>query len=127
MPNAHNGYYDATLEMGYIGLSLLIMFLTTTLHCIGRLIDRDSARGWVILSIALYILIHNGLETTWMRGFEFMWIVFLIIATDLARSCQAWERNGPQQRIFPQRVRAMRRSVGRRPRSIAAPPQERPT
>ena len=45
MPNAHNGYLDATLEMGYVGLALLVAFLLATLHAAGRLVDRDPARA----------------------------------------------------------------------------------
>ena len=52
MPNAHNGYYDTTLEMGYVGLALLVVFITATLHAIGRVADRDPARARLVLSLA---------------------------------------------------------------------------
>ena len=45
MPNAHNGYYDVMLELGYIGLAFLIIFLIATLHVIGRMAVRDFGRG----------------------------------------------------------------------------------
>ncbi len=35
MPNAHNGYYDTMLELGYVGLAFLLVFL-----------DLDPARHW---------------------------------------------------------------------------------
>jgi hypothetical protein len=38
-----------------------------------------------MLSLALYIIIWNYLESLWMRGFEFLWVVFLIIAAEAAR------------------------------------------
>jgi exopolysaccharide production protein ExoQ len=85
MPNAHSGYYDTTLEMGYIGYALLVIFIIATLHAIGRLADRDPARAWLVLSLALYIILWNYLETLWMRGFEFLWVVFLIIAAEAGR------------------------------------------
>lgn len=85
MPNAHNGYYDTILELGYIGLMLLTAFLTATLSNLGRVIDYDIRRGWVMLSVVLYVGIHNGLESTWMRGFECMWIVFLVIVVEIVR------------------------------------------
>jgi exopolysaccharide production protein ExoQ len=85
MPNAHNGYYDTILELGYIGFTLLLAFITATLHSIRRVIDQDPRRGWVLLSLALFIGIYNGLESAWMRGFEFMWVVFLIIAAEIVR------------------------------------------
>jgi exopolysaccharide production protein ExoQ len=88
MPNSHNGYYDTTLDLGYIGYGLLMAFIFATLHAIGRVADRDRGRAWFVLAIALYIIINNYLESFWMRGFEFMWVVFVIVAVDIARDWQ---------------------------------------
>jgi O-antigen ligase len=85
MPNAHNGYYDTMLEMGYVGLAFLVVFIITTLHAIGRIADRDPARAWVVLSLALFIILYNYLESLWMRGFEFLWVVFVILAAEIGR------------------------------------------
>ncbi|MBL8565389.1 MAG: O-antigen ligase family protein [Hyphomicrobiaceae bacterium] len=86
MPNAHNGYLDTILEMGYLGFFLLVTFVATTLHAAGRLVDRDPARGWAVLTLAFFIIITNGLESMWMRAFEFLWLVFLILAAEVARA-----------------------------------------
>ncbi len=86
MPNAHNGYLDTILEMGYVGLLLLVAFIAATLHAIGRMADRDFVRAWLILSLAFLIIITNGLESLWMRGFEMLWIVFLILAAEVGRN-----------------------------------------
>jgi len=88
MPNAHNGYYDTILEMGYLGLGLLVAFIIVTLHAIGRVADRDPARAWLVLSIALYTILYNYLESLWMHGFEFLWLVFLILAVEIGRYSQ---------------------------------------
>lgn len=88
MPNAHNGYYDTMLEMGYIGYSLLLAFIIATLHAIGRVAERDPTRAWLLLSLALYVIIHNGLESTWMRAFDLMWVVFAIVAAETGRQLQ---------------------------------------
>ncbi len=85
MPNAHNGYLDTMLEMGYVGFVLLVTFIAATLHAIGRMADRNFTRAWFVLSLALYIIISNGLESLWMRGFEMMWIVFLILVAEIGR------------------------------------------
>ena len=97
MPSAHNGYLDTMLEMGYIGLALLVIFIIATLHVIGRAADRDPARAWSVLSLALFIMIYNGLESTWMRGFEFEWLVFLILAAEIARY---WQPSHPDGRAL---------------------------
>jgi O-antigen ligase len=88
MPNAHNGYYDTTLELGYIGYYLLVVFLLTTLHAVGRIAYRDATRAWLVLSLLLYIICFNYLESLWMRGFEFLWVVFLIVAAEIGRYWQ---------------------------------------
>jgi exopolysaccharide production protein ExoQ len=85
MPNAHNGYLDTKLEMGYTGFFLLIIFICATLHAVGRVADRNPARAWILLSLGLQIIITNGLESLWMRGFEFMWVVFVIIVAEIGR------------------------------------------
>jgi O-antigen ligase len=88
MPNSHNGYYDTTLELGYVGYCLLIVFILATLHAIGRVADRDRGRAWFVLSVALYIIMYNYLESNWMRGFEFLWVTFVILAVDIGRYWQ---------------------------------------
>jgi O-antigen ligase len=88
MPNAHNGYYDTMLETGYVGLAFLITLLLATLHAIGRVADRDRARAWLLLSLVLFIILYNFLETLWMRAFDLLWVVFVIAAAEIARHWQ---------------------------------------
>jgi exopolysaccharide production protein ExoQ len=85
MPNAHNGYYDTMLEMGYLGLAFLVVFIIATLHAIGRVADRDPVRAWLVLSLGLCIILFNYLESLWMRGFEFLWVVFVILSVEIGR------------------------------------------
>jgi O-antigen ligase len=96
MPNAHNGFYDTTLELGYVGYYLLVAFILATLHAIGRIVPRDPRRAWILLSVALYIICFNCLESLWMRGYEFLWVVFLIVVADIGRDYQ----------FLPQRIAA---------------------
>lgn len=92
MPNGHNGYYDTILDLGYIGLALLMVFIFATLHAIGRVADSERGRGWMMLSLAFFIIIHNCLETSWMRGDNVLWMVFVIVAVEVARYSQAIPR-----------------------------------
>jgi exopolysaccharide production protein ExoQ len=89
MPNSHNGYYDATIEMGYVGYYMLLIFILATLHAIGRVLPRDPVRAWILLSLTLYFVSFNYLESLWMRGFEFLWLMFLIITAEIGRYLQA--------------------------------------
>jgi exopolysaccharide production protein ExoQ len=85
MPSAHSGYLDVKLELGYIGFALLLGFIFTTLHAIGRVADHDRARAWLMLSLALYVILTNFLETTWMRGMEPLWMIFVVVAVEAGR------------------------------------------
>jgi exopolysaccharide production protein ExoQ len=85
MPNSHNGYYDTMLEMGYVGLAFLLVFILATLHAVGRVADRDPARARLVLSLAVFIILYNYFESYWMRGFEFLWVVFVILAAEIGR------------------------------------------
>ena len=89
MPNAHNGYLDTKLELGYVGFVLLMTFISATIHAIGRVADRDRVRAWMLLSLALFVILFNLLESLWMRGFEFLWVVFLIVVAETARYWRA--------------------------------------
>lgn len=89
MPNAHNGYLDTMVEMGYVGYGLLLGFIVATLHAIGRIADRTPIRAWLVLSLAVHVIITNGLESLWMRGFEMLWVLFVIVAAETARFWKA--------------------------------------
>ena len=101
MPNAHNGYVDTKLEMGYVGFALLMTFVIATLHAIGRVADRDPARAWLVLSLALFIIIYNGFESTWMRSFEFLWVVFAIVAAEIGRYWEPFHPGGRSRTWLP--------------------------
>jgi O-antigen ligase len=100
MPNAHNGYYDTMLELGYIGWGFLMVFIFTTVHAIGRVADRDRGRAWSMLAIALYVIIYNGLESLWMRAYEFLWVVFVILAVDICRYWRPLPLTGAMKRAI---------------------------
>jgi len=107
MPEAHNGYLDTTLEMGYVGLACLVIFIMTTFNAIGRLADRDPARAWLMLTLAIFITFHNLLESSWMHGYNLLWLVFMIVAAQVARYSQpfASTRPRPQDRgVLPSRA-----------------------
>jgi exopolysaccharide production protein ExoQ len=93
MPNGHNGYLDTIVELGYVGFALLLSFVTLTVHACGRLADRDLFRGWIVLSLVVFIVISNGLESWWMRAFEYLWVLFLILAAEIGRH---WVRFAPR-------------------------------
>jgi O-antigen ligase len=114
MPNAHNGYYDTMLEMGYIGLALLLTFIVATLHAVGRVADRDPRRAQVLLSLALFIILYNFFESLWARGFEFLWVLFVIVAAEIARYWGPFPLSGAAQSSAIRRAGAPGASPGAR-------------
>jgi exopolysaccharide production protein ExoQ len=112
MPNAHNGYFDTTLELGHVGLTLLLAFIFASLHAIGRFADRDPARARLLLSLALFVICWNYFESLWMRGYEFLWVLFLFVVVEIARCCQPL----PARRA----VRRSRRPAPAEPGPLAA-------
>jgi hypothetical protein len=50
--------------------------------------DRDRARAWLLLSVALFVVTYNFLETPWLRAFNVLWVVFVIVAVEAARYWQ---------------------------------------
>ena len=103
MPNAHNGYYDTMLELGYVGRAFLLIFLVASLHVIGRVAEHDYKRAWILLSVALFIIIYNSLETFWLRAFETPWVVFVIVSVEAARYWQPSLLKAPASRSRPAR------------------------
>lgn len=106
MPEGHNGYYDTTLELGYVGFTILLIFIFSTLHAVGRVADRDPVKALLVLSLALYVMVHNLLESLWMRGAEFLWLLFLFLVVEIARYWRPF-----RQREAAQRSMAVQNSV----------------
>jgi O-antigen ligase len=96
MPSAHNGYLDTMVDMGYVGLCLLVVFILATLHAIGRVADREPARAWLLLTLALFVILTNFLETTWMHGMDMLWLMFVIVAAEASRFWQPFHTGVPE-------------------------------
>jgi exopolysaccharide production protein ExoQ len=104
MPHAHNGYLDTMLELGYVGFFFFLAFVLTTLHYCGRVLDLYPARGWSILGLAYFVMINNFLESTWMRGAEFLWVAFLFLAAEIARCQRASQSQQSLRPVSPERA-----------------------
>jgi exopolysaccharide production protein ExoQ len=100
MPSAHNGYLDRIVDTGYIGLALFLIFIFTTIHATGRVANRDPTRAWLLLSIALFVIIVNFLESGWLHGFDVLWVPFVIVVAEAGRYWQPVHR-GPASRPVP--------------------------
>jgi exopolysaccharide production protein ExoQ len=108
MPSAHNGYLDTMIDTGYVGFLLFMIFIFATLHAIGRVAHRESARAWLLLTLALFVILTNFLESTWMHGMDMMWLIFVVVAAEAGRYWQS-ERFGVSAPVTPDPLPASRR------------------
>ena len=87
MPSGHSGYWDTMLELGSVGYPFLIIFIMATLHGLKRVQDRDPTLAWLLLTLAIYVIITNMIETVWMAGGDMNWMMFLLVVAEVARFC----------------------------------------
>ena len=125
MPYAHNGYLDTMLDTGYIGLVVFLVFIFTTLHAIGRVANRDPARAWLLLSIALFSILVNFLETGWMHGGDGLWLMFVVVVAEAGRYWQPFHRGlrpdpSAVSRPFPGGAPVLARASASRRRPVPA-------
>jgi exopolysaccharide production protein ExoQ len=83
MPHAHNAYLDVILDIGYFGFAIAIGFLVSVAGGIHATARKAPRAAWLPLSLFLFGLAHDLLETSFFRGFDDAWIVLLTIAGSL--------------------------------------------
>lgn len=114
-PNqAHNGYLEVYLNLGWVGVALLAGVLTTSYrNALGALL-RDRRGGSLYLAYFLVAVVYNLTEAAFKESHP-VWIAFLLAATSLA-TAPAGERANILSRV---RIRPGRH----RPDLPAAEPQ----
>ncbi|MGD9667552.1 MAG: O-antigen ligase family protein [Hyphomicrobiaceae bacterium] len=85
MPASHSGYLDMRLETGYFGLLLFLAFIVATLYSLERVRQHHPDWGPPFLSLFIYVLVMNLLETIWFVQYDPLWILFLLLAANAAR------------------------------------------
>jgi exopolysaccharide production protein ExoQ len=106
MPHSHNGYVDIVLQLGYVGLACLIMLISTTVLAVERIAKRDRARSWLLLSMIIFIMFNNHLESSFMHGGDFLWVVFVLICADIGQYSLLHQPTSVAQRLNPSSRRA---------------------
>ena len=51
-----------------------------------------------MLSLLLFIIFFNYFESLWLRGFEFLWVAFILVTADVARYWQPVPRAAHRSR-----------------------------
>jgi len=73
---AHNGYFEVYLNLGWIGVALLAVLLWTGYRNILRLLERDPEAGRLRLGLFVIAVIYNLTEAG-IRTTDLVWIAFL--------------------------------------------------
>lgn len=81
-PNqAHNGYIEAYLDLGAVGVALLLGLLISTFGKITRQVAMNQDGSILKLGLIAAIVLYNFTEATF-KGVHLVWTVFYIIAVN---------------------------------------------
>jgi exopolysaccharide production protein ExoQ len=106
-PNqAHNGYIETYLNLGWIGVVLLIGLIVATFMNAKRFADIDRQFSHFRIALLGAIVLYNYTEATF-KAVHFVWFAFYLIATDYT----------VVQAALPQRQKATPRANAPTPRT----------
>jgi O-antigen ligase len=105
---AHNGYLETYLNLGIIGVALLIIFLISTYKSICKQLDASSDMGSMLLALWIILIVYNFTESAF-KG-QLMWLIFLLgVIVVPAKARKSRVRSSD---LNEARSEAMRLSVG---------------
>ncbi len=84
MPSSHSGYLELKLETGRIGYWIFLAFIFSSLHLLERVRRIDPVRAWYFLSIELFAVLINLLDSHWLVLTNF-WPLYLIVVAESVR------------------------------------------
>ena len=74
----HNGYLDVFLELGAVGVALLIMTLVAGYRGVLGLLHRNYEQGLLHFLWITMVMFHNATESSYLRGSVDMWFMCLL-------------------------------------------------
>ena len=83
--HSHNGYYDMIIQVGFIGFALFLAFLFCLLNTAGAAVRRRFKLAWLFLTIVIYVMSSNLMETSYFYGFGSSTTLLLVALTLAAR------------------------------------------
>ena len=79
----HNGYIDVFVELGFVGIVLLMALLVTTFKSIKKTLLEDFEYGRLRMAIFVMIIVHNIVESSFIRSNHNIWFLFLMISINI--------------------------------------------
>jgi exopolysaccharide production protein ExoQ len=80
MTGAHNGYLDTILELGFVGLLLLSIFLISSLRKAQNMMLKDFDLG-ALLSCYMLMAVANNMAESYLNTFTFQTTAFILFLT----------------------------------------------
>jgi O-antigen ligase len=77
---AHDGYLEMYLNLGWIGVTLLVGLICVGYRNVLRLLDRDPAAGRLRLALLVIAIVYNFTEAGF-RSTDLIWIAFILAIT----------------------------------------------
>ncbi|MBX9651430.1 MAG: O-antigen ligase family protein [Xanthobacteraceae bacterium] len=85
MPSSHSGYRELKLETGRIGYWIFLVLIYSSLHLIERVRRVDPVRAGLYLSVQLFAVLSNLLDSSWLVLTHF-WLLYVIVTAETVRS-----------------------------------------
>lgn len=83
-PNAHNGLLEIWLDLGIVGVAIVIVSFSKCLRAAFRLVH-ETARweyAWPLLFLVI-LFVMNLTETAFFQGNSIYWFLYVVVAMDL--------------------------------------------
>ena len=110
--NAHNGYLDAYLSSGYIGLGLILLSLVSGIIKVAQRPPEDIAGAALRLAAIVTVILYNWTESAF-RTVSTLWVLFLVagldIHTSVVQATESASPAGPAEETGPISIHAWRR------------------
>jgi O-antigen ligase len=87
--SAHSGYVDIYVELGLVGVFILIGMIMNVYRKIKKSCLSDMKMGGLRMTFLFIILVYNITESSFVRPMELMWFLFLLFALDIPYSIGA--------------------------------------
>lgn len=89
---AHNGYLEAYLNGGLVGVSLLMAMIVSTARRVKKEVLLGDRFGMLLFSFLVVIVFYNWTEAT-LGGLNIFWVIMLIAALNGPHSISSMHKN----------------------------------
>jgi exopolysaccharide production protein ExoQ len=97
---AHNGYLEVYLNLGLIGVFLLLIFLVASYRALCKKLSPSFSLASLGLALWTIVLFYNITESAAFNG-QFLWVMFLLIEMTVSSHTPVTQVLPPVERFVP--------------------------